>query len=182
MADGAISYSVDNDGRFQKAIEAAYEAVGDLSIAFGLIAQDFYKSEQAIWQLGGPGQYPDLGGLKPTAKKTEAAKRAKERRFGFVYPLLKATGFLEQSMTSPSGAGSVCEIGPSTLILGTTVPYAIYHQSDAPRRKIPLRKFLFIGPEAVQFATSDQMGRLERWLGILNGVVGAKLAVMGDVS
>ena len=43
----------------------------------------------------------------------------------------------------------------------------MFHQSDRPRSKIPLRKVLFIGPEAREFATSEQIGRLERWTSIL---------------
>ncbi len=52
-------------------------------------------------------------------------------------------------------------------MFGTTIRYGIYHQSDEARSKIPLRKFLFIGPEAPSFATSEQQGRLQRWLGYI---------------
>lgn len=86
---------------------------------------------------------------------------------GFTYPLLVRTGRLAKSMLGPSNAGSISKVTPLSLVFGTSVDYGIYHQSDVTRRKIPLRKFLFIGPEAPRFATSDQMGRLERWLGYI---------------
>jgi hypothetical protein len=54
----------------------------------------------------------------------------------------------------------------------------VYHQSDDPRSKIPLRKFLFIGPES-SFANSDQAGRLQRWLGYVQSYVTAKVRLSG---
>lgn len=162
MANSVTSYVVDNDNRFRAALVRAKDAVGDLRIPFGLILADFYKSEQAIFNLKSAGQYPEI------SAKYGAVK---EKKVGFKYPLLVRSGRLAASVLGPTNPGSVAQIGATTLIFGTNVEYGIYHQSDAPRKKIPLRKFLFIGPEAPRFATSDQMGRLERWMNILNDYV-----------
>lgn len=180
--NSAFSYNVDNDKSFRNAIAEAYAQVGNLTIPFTLIALDFYRSEKAIFQLSGPGQYPDLGGLHPTPEKVKRAKARKQREFGFVYPLLKATGALEASLTDPTDASAINMISQdgSSLTIGTIIPYGIYHQSDAPRKVIPLRKFLFIGPEST-FASSEQAGRPERWLGIMRGFVTSKLSTMGKV-
>lgn len=158
------SYSVDNDRRFRDALKRAQDATTNLTVPFGLILADFYKSEQAIFKLKSPGQYPDY---KSGGANSRYAK-LKEREVGFKYPLLVRTGRLANSLLSKSAAGAIAEITKTQLTVGTSVDYGVYHQSDDPRSKIPLRKFLFIGPEAPQFATSEQMGRLTRWNNILN--------------
>jgi phage gpG-like protein len=154
LAETFTSYEVDNDLAFQKALDRTKNKVGDLTIPLILIAKDFYKSEQAIFKLKGPGQYPDLA---------DETKEQKVRQVGFVYPILKRSGRLEGSVTKGEHPDAINQIvNKDTLIIGTSVPYGIFHQSDAPRSKIPLRKFLFIGPES-SFALSPQKGRLERW-------------------
>lgn len=187
------SYVVDNDRRFRDAIARAQSSVSDLRIPFGSILADFYRSEQAIFKLSGPGQYPPFkgsGGYWRTKRSGKnpgervwqgnkdgvaSAYQARKKRIkGFDYPLLVFSGSLAASLLSPQAAGAIAEIGQGSLTIGTSIKYGIYHQSDAPRTKIPLRKFLFIGPEAPQFATSDQMGRAERWLNIMNDFVLAK--------
>lgn len=160
------SYAVDNDRSFAAALKRASEVTQDLRIPFGLILADFYKSEQAIFGLSSEGQYPPI-----SAKYG----KWKEQHVGFKYPLLVKTGKLGASLLSDSAPGSVASIGPTQLQFGTAIQYGIYHQSDEPRKKIPLRKFLFIGPEASRFATSDQMGRLERWNNIMNDFVLKKM-------
>lgn len=160
MAEGIRSYSIENDKAFQAAITKLEAKIQDLTIPLTEISKDFYKSEKSIFQLQGPGQYPDF--------KSEKSRQQKIREVGFAYPLLLRSGALGESVTSPTAPGSINQIvNKKLLILGTSLPYAIFHQSDRPRSKIPLRKFLFIGPEAKDVATSDQQGRLERWVGIL---------------
>lgn len=158
------SYSVDADNRFKNALLRASSAIDDLRIPFGLILSDFYKSEQAIFKLKSPGQYPDF---KSGGADSRYAK-LKEKAVGFKYPLLVRTGALAASLLSRNAPGSISQIEAQSLTVGTSIEYGIYHQSDEPRSKIPLRKFLFIGPEAPQFATSEMQGRPERWMNILN--------------
>lgn len=157
------SYSVDADNKFKSALKHAAKTISDFRIPFGLISADFYKSEQAIFKLKSPGLYPDFkdgGAESPYAK-------AKQRKYGFKYPLLVRTGRLSASVLGPNNNGSINLITPLSLVIGTSIEYGIYHQSDAPRKKIPLRKFLFIGAEAPRFATSEMQGRPQRWLAII---------------
>ncbi len=177
------SYVVDNDQRFRRALKDASEVSQDLRVPFGLILNDFYKSEQAIFKLKGPGKYPPFKHSKEKftnsgRRKKGAVSNAKPdsfspyqwfklRKYGFDYPLLVRTGKLAASLLGPNNPGSISKVTKLSLVFGTSIPYGIYHQSDDPRSKIPLRKFLFIGPEAPQFATSEQQGRLERWVGYL---------------
>jgi hypothetical protein len=156
------SYSVDNDKAFRNAISEAAKQVGNLSIPFKIIAADFYRSQKAIWQLKSPGMYPDLA---------ESTKRDRIRRKQPIYPILFRTGFLRNSLTNPKDPDAIYRVTKTSLTIGTAIPYAIYHQSDSPRKKLPLRKFLFIGSEAPRFANNDQKGRPQRWLGILKDYV-----------
>lgn len=163
---GFVSYSVDNDERFQKALKEAQDEINDLRLPFTLIAADFYRSQAAIFGLNGPGQYDDL---------SEDYKRSKRNLVGFIYPILKRSGALEVAASVQNGPGNITNITPTVLEMGVdgnAIPYALFHQSDAPRKKIPLRKFLFIGPES-KFASNDQKGRLERWMNILSENVAA---------
>ena len=166
MAESFTSYSVDNDNRFKAAIKKASEVSQDLRVPFGLILRDFYKSQQAIFKLKGPGKYPPFKG-KQNSDGLTRYQVAKKKAVGFDYPLLVRTGALSASLLGPNNKGSISKISPLSLVFGTSIEYGIYHQSDEPRKKIPLRKFLFIGPEAPRFALSEQMGRSQRWLGIM---------------
>ncbi len=161
------SYTVDNDRRFRNALKDASEVSKDLRIPFGLILRDFYKSEQAIFKLKGPGKYLKFQGPEVGATGKTRYQLSKINKVGFDYPLLVRTGALAASVLGPGNPGSIARIEKLSMEFGTSIPYGVYHQSDDPRKKIPLRKFLFIGPEAPSFATSEQQGRLERWIGYL---------------
>lgn len=177
MAQAFTSYIVDNDRKFRDAIARAVAVTDDLRIPFTLILADFYKSEESIFNLSGPGQYPPFKVNPKTGKS--AYEERKTKAWGFSYPLLVRTGRLADSVTDPQSPEAVTMLEKLSLIFGTINPYAIYHQSDDPRTKIPLRKFLFIGPEAPQFATSETTGRPERWMNIMNDFVLKKLKQTG---
>jgi len=164
------SYVIKNDLEFKARVREASRAVGDLRVPFLAISKDFYKSEKAIFNLKSRGKYPDI---KP------ATKNVKFRDFGFRYPILKRTGDLEKSVTSPDAKGSIRIITKNTLVIGTSIPYGIHHQFGAPDANIPMRKFLFIGPEAPRFALNDQIGRPRRWARILKDFVVKKMKQQG---
>jgi hypothetical protein len=166
------SYSIANDAAFKASLDKAREQVEDLRLPYGLILKDFYKSQRAIFKLQGPGQYPPFQGERGEDGFTNYQRRKIKKR-GFDYPLLVSSGRLAASLLGPSAPGSVAQITKLSLVFGTSIPYGIYHQSDAPRKKIPLRKFIFIGPEAVRFANSEQQGRLQRWTGYINDYLAA---------
>ena len=62
-------------------------------------------------------------------------------------PILQRTGALYRSLTSPNDGNGVRIEGRKVLTLGTTLPYAIYHQSIAPRNRLPRRPEIMF-PEA----------------------------------
>lgn len=172
--EGLIKLNFENREQYLSTLRKAFTKVGDLRFPLELIAQDWYKSERAIFKLQGPGGYPDFA--------NPASERAKVKAVGFDYPLLKRNGKLEASVTSDTAEGSVKIISRRQLIIGTAIPYGIYHNSDKPRRKIPQRKFVFIGPESRFFNEKDKAkegGRLTRWTGILEGYVDSVMKSRG---
>lgn len=161
MSEPVTSYIIENDDDFQRALARLAATVSDFRIPFGLIAKEFYQSNKKIFQLKGPGKYPDF--------KTDASRNQKIREVGFAYPLMVRTGATASSLLNPSDSQAVRNITKTSMELGTDVPYVIYHQSDKPRNKIPLRKVVFIdgGPlETSRGAGSS--GRRETWLNIIN--------------
>lgn len=160
------SYSIENDAEFRAAIEAAGEKVGDLRFAFKEISRDWFKSNKSIFNLKGSGLFPPLN---------EKYAAQKKKKFP-ASPIMVRSGRLRDSISGRPNADSIVRIGKLSLIMGTTVPYGIFHQSDAPRSRIPLRKFLFIGAEAPRTAPSRVTGRQERFLKILELEIERKLA------
>ena len=150
----AVSFAVENDIIFKRALDDSLSKVSDLRFAFGEIARDFFKSNIAVFTLRNGGQYP------PLSPEYQARK---DRVFGRK-PILVASGRLKNSLTGAPNSDSIVRIGKSSLIMGTKVPYGIYHQSDKPRSKIPQRKFLFIDD-----------ARRDRWIRIINDEVERKL-------
>lgn len=165
VAAVTTSYILENDAKFRAAIKDAANRVSDLKLAFSLISQDWLRSNKAQFSLKGSGLYPPLS--------PKYAER-KARKFPGA-SILVASGRLRDSVTQRSHQDNIIQVGKQTLVMGTRTPYGIFHQSDAPRRKIPLRKFLFIGPEAPEHAQRADAGRLERWLGILEAEVQRQL-------
>lgn len=166
-----IQFKVDENGAFRAALDRAKAVVKDLKQPFNAIADDFFRTQGEFFALSGPGPFPDL---KPRYKVR------KQAIYGFAYPILRAGGSLEAAATG--GSGSVREIGELEAVFGVDerqVPHAVYHNSDAPRSKIPLRKFVFVGPEAPQFAIGEQKTRVDRWKNILNDYVLQRLALAG---
>ncbi|MCK5387231.1 MAG: hypothetical protein KAJ39_08590 [Gammaproteobacteria bacterium] len=162
---GFTSYEIENDKEFAAQIKVAQSKVDDLSLAWRLIAKDFRTSNKAQFSLKGTGKYP------PLSPRYELHKA---RTYGDK-PILVRSGRLRDSVAgNTKTSDSIERITKTSLTFGTEVPYGIFHQSDDKRRLIPLRKFLFIGSEG----KNDQdvnIGRLQRWVAILNSEVERKL-------
>jgi len=167
-ASFTTSYIVENDKAFIKALNKLDRAVSDFRIPFGLISKEFFQGNKKVFSLKGPGQYPDLA---------DSTKEQKKREVGFVYPILKRTGRLESSLTGGNSPEAVNAIGKKLLLLGTTVPYAIFHQSDKSRTRLPLRKPVFIsGPPLEQGIADRVSGRKQAWLNIIDQYISDEAA------
>jgi len=131
----AVKYSVDPNRDFQKAVKEAIEKTGDLTAPFILIGKRWFQANKAIFTLKGKGKYTDL---------SAAYKKTKQKRVGFVYPILRLNGFLERSITDPADKASInLIINKKTLILGSKIPYASAHQFGT--KNMPARPPLLIG-------------------------------------
>lgn len=175
MVNQTITFEVDPGGKFKNAIQKAKDQVSDLSPAFMLIKNSWYQSNKAIFSLGSPGKYPPLGGLNPDARakgssftNRQRAEARKRQVYGFDYPLLMATGRLMASMIS-SGGESIAQYNATSMFLGTSVPYAFYHQAPGDRKKLPYRPFIFIGAE--QTAPDELNMRQATWIAIVSNYV-----------
>lgn len=188
---GFVSYELTNDKAFADKLKEARQVTDDLRIPLRKIAIDFYKGQKAIFGLKGPGQYPDFKGPKvkdtwkrpgnPSARTRDgnltAYQNVKKKRYGFLYPLLVATGKLGLSASTPDAEGSIYKLGKNSLQIGTSIEYGKYHQQDTRKgKKMPLRKFLFIGPEADRYYTVPAArGRLDRFVKELDSFIAGKL-------
>ncbi len=175
---GFMSFDIEMDKAFAAGLKRAQDQVEDLRPALKSIAADFYRSQKSIFMLSSAGGYPDFKVSPITTKSgrtytpSESPYKARKKKmYGFEYPLIKATGRIEESVTSPTGAGAVFRMSKQDMEIGSNVPYLGYHQSDEPRGKMPLRKVLFIAPESRTANNPDLQGRLPRWLNILNTYV-----------
>ena len=144
----------------------AAKIVGNLETPLRQIGADFRKSRKAIFALQSAGQYPDLSSRPlnafwerdPKLRRIAlrgGSKAYKYAKVGFAYPILKQTGRLEESLTNAGHPENISNINIDEAEFGTKVPYGIYHQEGT--KKIPVRKFLFIGPEAPRFAKGDAL-------------------------
>lgn len=164
-------YIVDQNSKFQDAIEEALHSVDDLTEVFVQIASDFYRTQRPIFQRTGKGPYKDLSPIYKVRKK---------KAVGFVYPILKRNGFLAIAASIQGGKGNITRITPKTLEFGfdeSVVPYGTYHQLGTSR--LPRRPFMFIGPEERKFAEPDQLSRPDRWIAMINEFLVRKLKASG---
>ena len=172
----AFNWEVSNQKDFQAAIGRLQMNTSNFRTPFNLIANDFYKGQRKLLTLKGAGLYQDLApatGIEGNPTTTSKSKEAKQKRLGFTYPiLLGKTGRLQGSLINKGHPEADFFLGKQTLIMGTKVNYARYHQSDEYRTVIPQRKVVFIdGGAADKAKDSSIAGRRERWLNIINSYI-----------
>ena len=149
--------------RVTRSLADAAKTVGDLRPAFIAITRSWLKANKATFRLKSAGRFIDYIGPKvretwknpgvPDARTRDgdltAYQNFKKKKVGFVYPMLKFTGRLEESITDSTSPEFINVMTKLSLTLGSAVHYGIYHQSDEARSKMPMRKFLFIDPTNV---------------------------------
>lgn len=154
-----IKIEVDPGDEFNRAVKKTIKEVEDLTIPFTLISKSWFQSNKAIFRLKSPGKYADL---------SRNYKNAKKAMVGFVYPILKLHGKLEKSITDPTASGAISLIlNKQTLVLGTAVPYAQFHQKGT--RFMPARPAVLVGAE--QTAPPELNKRQEIWIETLANYV-----------
>lgn len=169
-----ISWEVDPDKKFERALKVANRELSDLTIPYKLMTREWFKGNRSIFDEGrkGPGKYADL---------SPSYKRAKKKAIGSPYPILrgfvrlsggrgKKSGKLAKSMLEPGDKGAVNFIvNKKILVLGTSVtskdgsPYPGFLHFGTS--KMPARPFVLIGGE--QVATKQVNKRRENWIKLL---------------
>lgn len=135
----APQFEVDPKKELRKALRNAARQVDNLTIPLKLISQEWFKSNRAIFSLKGHGKYVDL---------KELTKKYKQREVGFVYPILRRSHQLEQSITEPETPEAISQIiNKKDLVLGTRTPYAHFHQEGT--KYLPIRPMVLFGNEQV---------------------------------
>ena len=156
-----IIIDVKGDRELRQLFQEALNRAKNLRPAFISMAIDFYKSNRELLRLKGPGQYEDL---------KDSTKRAKKRLNFKVYPILKRTGRLLGSVTKKTSPDTVFKMTGTTLTLGSSTPYGIYHQSTKSRSIIPYRPYVI--NEGVRGGRSRLWeSRKFRWMRILTRFV-----------
>lgn len=169
-----LNVEVDVNHKIRDLLKSLKEEGANLTIPFNSIAKSWFRGNRSIFtNTNGPGKYQDLGGHNPSAPvrlrgktvtRRTAAKFHKLQKFGFVYPIMKATGHLEDSLTNPTHPDAVnLIINKNALYLGTRVKYAPYHQLGG--EKLPQRPVVFLGVE--QIAPDALRNENTRWINIL---------------
>lgn len=173
MAEEFVSIVTDPDKKFAQALKRAKQETADLRIPLTMIAKDWFKTNQVIFKLKGPGQYADL---------KDSTKKFKKAHFGFVYPILRRGGDLEKSITQPTDSNAINEIiNKSQLTLGTKVVYAFFNHYGT--KVIPARPVVFFGPEAEGIGQDKTFKvRPTQWLNIINSYVLEKMGTVGEVT
>lgn len=156
MADSFIQFKT-NEVEFRAFLKEAFKFTSNLRIPLELISRDFYRSERLIFNLKGPGGYADLD---------PATKTRKNALYGFIYPILKGSGRLSESVLGPSSPESINDLSNTALRIGTSTPYGRFLQEGT--KKMEARPFLFIDGGGPGFPGSAIFqGRRERWTNIV---------------
>lgn len=109
------------------------DGVADYRPIWPVIEDDFYALEKDQFQTEG------AEGGERWRELSAATAAWKEVHFPGTR-ILERTGDLERSLTNPNDPNTVRVEERKTLTLGTRVPYAIYHQSPKPRKRLPRRQ------------------------------------------
>ena len=167
--DEFIDFKVDPTGAFKKALRKAGKISKDLRVPFKLITMSFYRTNKVLFTLKSKGPFDDLSDKPPSYKDQKLAK------YGFIYPILKASGALEKSITNPTDPNTVASVlNKKTLILGTKLtsggeedaPYPAFLQFGT--KFMPARPYLVVGTETGKWAKSKTIQRRkQRWIEVL---------------
>jgi len=135
---GFTSYDVDFDKRFERIVKRFTKEIKDLRFPLTEAARVIKKFQTANFTLKGSGKYPALSPRYAARKKRLIGNQ----------PIMVFNGRLKRAVIGRT-SDSVLEVGKESLVVGEKTGYGIFHQSDAPRTTLPLRKFLFLTEQMV---------------------------------
>ena len=123
----SINIQINGEAKLNQALGELGNGVTNLIEGWLDVEQTFYEIETKLFRTEGAS-----GGQAWPALTAKYAAQ-KSRRFPG-RGILRLTGDLQRSLTG-RGAGGIREIRPMEMTLGTTVPYAIFHQTGTRRMR-----------------------------------------------
>lgn len=141
-----VEIKVDPKKQFKNELKKAQKKVGDLRIPLTEITKRWYKSNQFIFMLNGPGKYEEL---------SDRYSQRKQKTVGFTYPVLEGKNKrIKKAITDPGDSNAYNSIvKKSSLFLGVIksakFKYPAVHHLGYPQKNIPARPFLLTGAEQV---------------------------------
>ncbi len=159
-----------------QALEGFQLSLADSSPALVRIADDFREMIREQFSTEGRAGDTPWADLAPSTV-------GRGRRPGS--SILYSTGALLQSLIDPAAFGHVEETDGQSLTIGSSLPYALYHQTGTGRgvgqswlssgrslgRGMPMRPIIALTPD-----------RAERWLGILAEMLQEKASILGPAA
>jgi len=116
------------------------DGVTDYREIWPSVAEEFYADEKDQFATQGAAGGEAWAPLSPAYAGWKEIKYPGQ-------PILQRTGDLYRSLTSKGDPNSVFVAARKALTLGSRLPYAIYHQSIAPRKVLPRRPEIQLSPE-----------------------------------
>jgi phage gpG-like protein len=158
-----FTYTI-NSQPVEKALGNFQASLADQSPALREIADDF--REMIARQFASEGR---AGGTPWAPRKAVRGVREppSRQRANHESPLLVRSGALLRSLTEPGAAGHVEELEGQSLAIGTSVPYASFHQTGT--RYMPARPIIVLSG-----------ARSERWVEFVRGGIEEKTLVLGE--
>jgi phage gpG-like protein len=144
-----------NSDTLDQTLENFQASLADNSPALAAVADDL---REMIAE-----QFATEGAASGTPWAPLAPSTLRKRRGGSI---LNATGALLSSLTDAGTPGHVEDIGGQQLLFGSSVPYAIFHQTGT--RRMPARPIVALSADGT-----------ERWLGIVGDAIREKTVLLG---
>jgi phage gpG-like protein len=146
-----ITLGITGDEELAAAFQAMSSRVQDWRPYWPTIAAVFYESTRQRFASDGFGTWPRL---------SDGYSKWKIKNFPGE-GILSATGNLRRSLTDRFGPNAVYEEEPQSLLLGTNIPYATYHQYGTS--KMPARPPIGLRPTDPDLMTSLALIQFQRY-------------------
>lgn len=128
-----ITAHLEGEAVLVRSFEALEARLSDATPAWPAVIQEFKTIAQRAFATEGASTGEAWPALAP---RTQAERRRKG--FPPAHPILQRTGRLMRAVTLESNENVVVDT-PTYLGIAIDVPYFVYHQSNAPRRRLPRR-------------------------------------------
>lgn len=122
MTDFAIHYDVGGVAEVEHVLLGIRDRALNAAPVLSVILEDMKRLEAELFDTEGRGEWPALS----------ATTLEQKARKGFSPKILQATGDLMGSLTG-DGPGSVSRVTEEEVVLGTTIPYATFHEHGTAR-------------------------------------------------